>query len=126
MRTLQGHCASGRKVRVFPLSSFLLPSSSPLSLLSLFCPRFIVAYHALPCLLTQKTRFATAYPSVSFYKVDVDEVPEVAQELSVRAMPSFYLFKNEQKVGEVVGANPVALENAIKSNLEDADAATAA
>jgi len=47
----------------------------------------------------------------------VDEVPDVAQELSVRAMPTFLLFKNGEKVGEVVGANPAALETAIKNNV---------
>lgn len=47
----------------------------------------------------------------------MDECPEVAQELSVRAMPTFFLFKNGEKVGEVVGANPTALETAIKNNV---------
>ncbi|KIW11963.1 thioredoxin [Exophiala spinifera] len=54
---------------------------------------------------------------VAFYKIDVDEVPDVAQELGVRAMPTFMLFKNGEKVGEVVGANKRALEQAIKANL---------
>lgn len=56
------------------------------------------------------------YPNARFYKLDVDEVPDVAQELGIRAMPTFMLFKNGDKVGEVVGANPKALEAAIKSN----------
>ncbi|KIW33743.1 thioredoxin, variant [Cladophialophora immunda] len=54
---------------------------------------------------------------VDFYKVDVDEVPDVAQELGVRAMPTFMIFKNGEKVAEVVGANKRALEQAIRSNL---------
>ncbi|KIW87508.1 thioredoxin [Cladophialophora bantiana CBS 173.52] len=54
---------------------------------------------------------------VDFYKVDVDEVPDVAQELGVRAMPTFMIFKNGEKVGEVVGANKHALEAAIRKNL---------
>jgi thioredoxin-like negative regulator of GroEL len=62
-------------------------------------------------------RFSDQYTDARFYKLDVDEVPEVAQELSVRAMPTFMLFKDGEKVGEVVGANPSALENAIKSHL---------
>jgi len=41
----------------------------------------------------------------------------VAQELGVRAMPTFLLFKNGEKVGEVVGANPKALEAAIQSHV---------
>ena len=49
-----------------------------------------------------------------FIKLDVDEVPEVAQELGIRAMPTFLIFKNGEKVGEVVGANPPALKAAIE------------
>ncbi|EXJ84451.1 thioredoxin 1 [Capronia epimyces CBS 606.96] len=52
-----------------------------------------------------------------FYKIDVDELPDVAQELGVRAMPTFMLFKGGEKVGEVVGANKRALEQAIRANL---------
>ena len=63
-------------------------------------------------------RFSDQYPNAKFYKFDVDEVPDLAQELGIRAMPTFLLFKNGDKVAEVVGANPKALEAAIKSNLE--------
>ena len=62
-------------------------------------------------------RFSNEYPDARFYKIDVDEVPDVAQELGIRAMPTFLLFKNGEKVGEIVGANPKALEAAIKGNL---------
>ncbi|ETI21314.1 thioredoxin [Cladophialophora carrionii CBS 160.54] len=54
---------------------------------------------------------------VDFYKVDVDEVPDVAQELGVRAMPTFMFFKNGEKVDEVVGANVRALEAAIQKHI---------
>lgn len=53
---------------------------------------------------------SNSYPSARFYKLDVDEVPDVAQELGVRAMPTFMVFKDGEKVGEVVGANQKALE----------------
>jgi thioredoxin 1 len=33
-------------------------------------------------------------------------------------MPTFILFKNGDKVAEVVGANPKALETAIQNNLD--------
>jgi len=52
-----------------------------------------------------------------FYKVDVDQVPDLAQELNVRAMPTFMLFKNGEKVGEVVGADKRALRAKIAANL---------
>jgi thioredoxin 1 len=51
---------------------------------------------------------------VDFYKIDVDEAPDVAQELGIRAMPTFVLFKNGEKVKEVVGADKRALHAAIK------------
>jgi len=72
-----------------------------------------------PCkvIAPQVVKFSDTYTDARFYKLDVDEVPEVAQELSVRAMPTFMLFKDGEKVGEVVGANPVALETAIKNNM---------
>ena len=41
-------------------------------------------------------------------------MPDVAQEVGVRAMPTFIIFKNGEKVGEVVGANPPALKAAIE------------
>jgi thioredoxin 1 len=51
---------------------------------------------------------------VRFYKIDVDEVPDLAQELNIRAMPTFLLFKDGDKVDEVVGANPNAIKAAIE------------
>merc|ERR1712039_573604 len=47
---------------------------------------------------------------VDFYKVDVDEQEEIAKETGVRAMPTFMFFKNGQKVHEVQGAVPQALQ----------------
>ncbi|KAL9941955.1 hypothetical protein D7B24_004591 [Verticillium nonalfalfae] len=53
------------------------------------------------------------YTSVNFLKIDVDEVPDLSQELGIRAMPTFMVFKDGQKVEEIVGANPPALEKAL-------------
>ena len=38
----------------------------------------------------------------------------MAQELAVRAMPTFMIFRDGEIVETVVGANPKALEAAIK------------
>lgn len=72
-----------------------------------------------PCkvIAPQVVKFSGVYPTARFFKLDVDEVPDVAQELGIRAMPTFLLFKNGEKVAEVVGANPKALEAAIQSNI---------
>lgn len=59
---------------------------------------------------------AKDFEDARFYKIDVDEVSDVAQELGIRAMPTFMLFKNGEKVDEVVGANEGALRAAIEKH----------
>lgn len=73
-----------------------------------------------PQTLTFPTRrYSDEYPSVHFIKLDVDEIPDVAQELGIRAMPTFLIFKDGEKVGEVVGANPPALRAAIEKAVKN-------
>ena len=62
-------------------------------------------------------RFSDEFTSAKFFKLDVDECPDVAQELGVSAMPTFLLFKDGEKVDQVVGANPIALKAAIEKAL---------
>jgi thioredoxin-like negative regulator of GroEL len=50
-------------------------------------------------------------------KFDVDHLPDLAQELGVRAMPTFLVFKDGEKVDEFVGANPPALLAMLKQSL---------
>lgn len=57
------------------------------------------------------------YTDARFYKFDVDELTDLAQELEVKAMPTFILLKDGEKVDTVVGANPRALESAIQKHL---------
>ncbi|RHZ52932.1 hypothetical protein CDV55_104043 [Aspergillus turcosus] len=64
--------------------------------------------------------FSNQYANVKFFKVDVDKVPDVAQELGVSSMPSFYLFQGGDYVDKVVGANPGLLETYIKRHAEGA------
>lgn len=56
------------------------------------------------------------YADAAYIKIDVDESPDVAQELGVRAMPTFYFFKGGQQVDQLVGANPAKLEELIKKH----------
>ncbi|GLB03885.1 thioredoxin trx1 [Aspergillus tubingensis] len=62
-------------------------------------------------------QFSNEYPNAKFYKIDVDELSEVAAELGIRAMPTFLLFKNGQKFDDLTGANPKGLEEKIKALL---------
>jgi thioredoxin 1 len=49
--------------------------------------------------------------------VDIDKVEEVALELGVRTMPTFMLFKDGEKITEVVGAHLSVIEQGIKTHL---------
>ncbi|KAH7370342.1 thioredoxin-like protein [Rhexocercosporidium sp. MPI-PUGE-AT-0058] len=72
-----------------------------------------------PCkvIAPQVVKFSDEFPNAHFVKLDVDEVPDVAQELGIRAMPTFLIFKDGEKVKEVVGANPNALKLAIEASV---------
>jgi len=58
-------------------------------------------------------KLSEEFKDATFLKVDVDEVADVAAEVGVRAMPTFMLFRNGEKVSEIVGANPGALKAAV-------------
>ncbi|TEA16817.1 Thioredoxin [Colletotrichum sidae] len=61
-----------------------------------------------------------------FIKIDVDEVPDLSQELGIRAMPTFLIFKKGEKAQEIVGANPTALKQVIVELAKEFPAPTAA
>lgn len=52
---------------------------------------------------------------VHFVKFDVDQLPDLGQELGIRAMPTFIFFEDGKKVDEMVGANPPVLMNRVRS-----------
>lgn len=58
-------------------------------------------------------RLAGQNTSVKFYKVNVDNQEQVSEEVSIRAMPTFMVFKDGNKVKELVGAELKALENLV-------------
>lgn len=60
------------------------------------------------------SKLVQEYPDVGFYKVDVDESPEIAQQCQVSAMPTFVFAKKGELLGKIVGANPQGLEQGIK------------
>ncbi|EAU92470.1 thioredoxin [Coprinopsis cinerea okayama7 len=59
-------------------------------------------------------KFSDTTDKVGFYKVDVDAQQEISQEVGVRAMPTFTVFQNGNKVDELVGAVPGKLEELVK------------
>ena len=66
---------------------------------------------------------AKAHEDLRFYQVDVDAAPDVAQELGIRAMPTFKFFLNGEPQDDVVGANPAALTEAVQAGAKAATSA---
>lgn len=53
------------------------------------------------------------YSSIKFFKLDIEEVPEVSSEFEVSTVPTFILFK-DGKVAEVVkGAAPAKIKQVL-------------
>ncbi|KAK4464520.1 cytoplasmic thioredoxin isoenzyme 2 [Cladorrhinum samala] len=55
---------------------------------------------------------------VYFTKFDVDHLPKLAEELGIRAMPTFILFKNGEQVDSIMGANPPGILSLLKKHTE--------
>lgn len=54
-------------------------------------------------------------PDVKFYKVDVDELPELSQQENVASMPTFTFYRNGQKIDSFSGAD----EETLKAKVEE-------
>ncbi|MBA0614595.1 hypothetical protein Godav_014870 [Gossypium davidsonii] len=59
---------------------------------------------------------AAKFTEVEFVKLDVDELPDVAQEFGVQAMPTFVLVKQGKEVDRIVGAQKNELEKKVEKN----------
>jgi len=55
------------------------------------------------------------FSSIKFCKVDVDDQPDISQEVGVRAMPTFVAFKNGEKLKDLVGAVPQGLQDLLNA-----------
>ncbi|KAJ5475430.1 Thioredoxin [Penicillium diatomitis] len=64
-------------------------------------------------------KLSDAYPQIKFYKLDVDAVPDVSQELGVRAMPTIFFFKDGGKVTEVVGTHLGEIDTHVKALVQE-------
>lgn len=62
-------------------------------------------------------KFATEYSTAKFYKVDVDQLPPIAQKYQIASMPTILFFKKGEVIASVIGANPAAIKHTIASNI---------
>eukprot|EP00166_Cyanidium_caldarium_P006150 ctg_822.g385 len=53
---------------------------------------------------------------VHFYKVDVDQLADVAAAVGISAMPTFICYRKGKKVEELVGASKDRLKHMIEKN----------
>lgn len=70
-------------------------------------------------------KHANAYDipeKIAFIKFDTDDVPDIAQELGIRSIPAFFAFEEGEKVDNLAGANPPALQRLIAGVHEKARA----
>ncbi|KAF8821817.1 putative thioredoxin [Cardiosporidium cionae] len=54
------------------------------------------------------------FKDIAFFKVDVDQVPELCAVEDIEGMPTFKIYKNGQSVETIVGANKGVLVGALK------------
>lgn len=81
----------------------------------------MVDFHAVwcgPCkaIAPFVSELSEKYTDVTFVKVDVDELPDVAQEADVTAMPTFAFYKGGEKIAEMVGAKKDRLEELVQQH----------
>lgn len=58
------------------------------------------------------------YPGAVWLKVDVETCRSTAATCGVRAMPTIQFYKNKSKVGEVVGADPSAIQRLVDQHYD--------
>ncbi|CAI9110861.1 OLC1v1010951C1 [Oldenlandia corymbosa var. corymbosa] len=67
---------------------------------------------------------ARKLPTVTFLKVDVDELKTVAQDWAVEAMPTFMFLKEGKIVDKVIGAKKEELQQTIAKHISAATASS--
>lgn len=58
-------------------------------------------------------RLSEEHRDISFYKVDIDELPDAARHFGVTGVPTYVVLRDGREHARVVGADPRALEQAL-------------
>ena len=59
-------------------------------------------------------RLSNEYSNVNFYKIDVDNSPDIANNLGVQSLPTFYFIKGGKVITTIVGAQKTKINDTIK------------
>ena len=88
-------------------------NSAPLTVL------YFTATWCGPCKAIAPTVQALSdkYPTVNFYKIDVDLLEELTMYAGVDCMPTFQLYKGGEHINTLEGANAVALEEMVQNSV---------
>ncbi|ETW85649.1 thioredoxin-like protein [Heterobasidion irregulare TC 32-1] len=89
----------------------------------------VIDFHATwcgPChaIAPRFNELSREFTSAAFVRVDVDQVPEVAQQYSVSAMPTFLFIRNKGVVATLKGAMPKQLEDLVLAHSQAPAAAS--
>ncbi|KAA8909054.1 hypothetical protein TRICI_004643 [Trichomonascus ciferrii] len=61
-------------------------------------------------------KLSDQFTTIKFFKLDVDEVSEVAASEGISAMPTLVLYKDGKAVETVVGANIQKIKSVLEAN----------
>jgi len=69
----------------------------------------------LPCLAIAPflIELEKKYTSLKMYKVDVDDLAEIAAANEIESLPTFIMYKNGEEIERILGANKENLENLV-------------
>ncbi|BGP35507.1 hypothetical protein JCM10296v2_007345 [Rhodotorula toruloides] len=80
-----------------------------------FNATWLVQIYSLDRLLSLTCRSA-AHSSLDFFVCDIDVNEQAAQEVGIRTVPAFMVFKEMTKLEEVMGAQPAALKRLVETH----------
>eukprot|EP01123_Difflugia_compressa_P002067 TRINITY_DN1278_c1_g1_i1.p1 TRINITY_DN1278_c1_g1~~TRINITY_DN1278_c1_g1_i1.p1 ORF type:complete len:113 (+),score=18.33 TRINITY_DN1278_c1_g1_i1:30-341(+) len=60
-------------------------------------------------------QLAKQHPFIKFLKIDIDENAPLATRFDISSVPTFYFFKNGERVDEMKGANSELLQQKVST-----------
>jgi thiol-disulfide isomerase/thioredoxin len=83
-------------------------------------PRVVIFFYMNncgPCQLAKPVfeEYVKRYPSISFFRVNTDEVEDALEEFSIYGVPKFEFYSNSTLRYQVSGFNPPKIDAAIQN-----------